>query len=55
MLLHLRGDSEDNGVGDLAGGSRDEDALGLVVTGGGSRGEGALGNLVEASELVEGS
>ena len=53
---HLRGDPEDNGVGDLAGGAGDEDALGLVTVAGGGRGHGARsdgsGNAVD---LVEGS
>ena len=32
------GNSENNGVGDLAGGTRDENALGLGITGGGGGG-----------------
>jgi len=49
-----RGDSVDNGVGDLAGSTGDENALGLVIAGG-SAGHGSLGNLVEAGGLVKGS
>ena len=55
---NLRGDSEDNRVGDLTGGSGDEDAHGRVVGGGSGAGHGPggnLGNLVDAGELVDGS
>ena len=46
MILDLRGDTVDNGVGDLAGGTGDEHALGCILEGGvvgahGADGEGS--------------
>ena len=46
-----RGDSEDDGVSDLAGGSRDKNTLGIVRSGRGSH--RSLGDLVESVQLVE--
>jgi hypothetical protein len=46
------GDSVDNGVGDLAGGSGNEDTLWCVVEGG-SGGHGSLGNWGNSAELSE--
>ena len=51
----LPGDSEDDGVGDLASGTGDEDALGFVVEGGSGHGSGGDGhdgavNLVEVGD-----
>ena len=56
VAINLRGDSENNGVCNLTGGARDENALGLVITGSGSSGHGSRGDLlVDSCELIEGS
>lgn len=53
--MDLPGDSEDDGVGNLASSAGDEDTLGLIVEGGCSHGSGREGhhsavNLVEVGD-----